>query len=51
MESLEEDWWSDRLSDAAADAEDRGLVSESGALEVVSSFDLLRRPGRVVAGR
>ena len=50
MESPEEDWWSERLSAAAADAEDRGLVGEAGELEVVSSFDLLRRPGRIVAG-
>jgi rubrerythrin len=51
MESPEEDWWSERLSAAAADAEDRGLVGESCALEVVSSFDLLRRPGKIVAAQ
>lgn len=50
METVDEDWWSDRLSTAAADAEDRGLVEAAAELEIVSSFDLLRRPGKIVAG-
>lgn len=49
MENPEEDWWSGRLAAAAADAEDRGMVTEGLGIEVVSSFDLLRRPGRVVS--
>jgi hypothetical protein len=50
MENPAEGRWSDRLSSAAADAEDRGLVNGLGSLEIVSSFDLLRRPGKIVAG-
>jgi ATP-dependent helicase YprA (DUF1998 family) len=50
MENPDEDYWSDRLSTAAADAEDRGLVDGLGGLEIVSSFDLLRRPGKIAAG-
>ena len=50
MENPDPDYWSDRLSIAAADAEDRGLVAGLGSLEVVSSFDLLRRPGKIAAG-
>jgi hypothetical protein len=51
METVDEDWWSERLSSAAADAEDRGIVQEAAELEIVSSFDLLRRPGKIVAAR
>ena len=50
MENPEEAFWSDRLAAAAADAEDQGLVDGLGSLEVVSSFDLLRRPGKIAAG-
>jgi hypothetical protein len=50
MENPEESLWSDRLSSAAADAEDRGLVDGLGSLEIVTSFDLLRRPGKIAAG-
>ena len=49
MENPDEDYWSNRLSAAAADAEDRGLVDEVRSLEIVSSFDLLRRPGKIAA--
>ncbi|HEV7529723.1 MAG TPA: DEAD/DEAH box helicase [Solirubrobacteraceae bacterium] len=50
MENPDESFWSNRLSLAAADAEDRALVSGLGSLEIVSSFDLLRRPGKIAAG-
>lgn len=50
LEDPREDWWSDRLSAAVADAEDRGLVPEGGRVECRSAFDLLRRPGAVYAG-
>jgi Lhr-like helicase len=46
MESRDEDWLSPRLASAVAAAEDAGHER----VEVVSSFDLLRRPGRVLAG-
>jgi hypothetical protein len=50
LEDTREDWWSDRLADAVADAEDRGLVPAGGHAECHTSFDLLRRPGAVFAG-
>jgi hypothetical protein len=50
LEDTREDWWSERLSTAVADAEDRGLVPDGQAAECRSSFDLLRRPGAVFAG-
>jgi len=50
MENPDESFWSDRLSLAAADAEDRGRVNGLGDLEIVSSFDLLRRPGKIASG-
>jgi ATP-dependent helicase YprA (DUF1998 family) len=50
FEDDREDWWSDRLSLAVADAEDRGLIPNGGVAECRSSFDLLRRPGAVFAG-
>ena len=50
LEDTREDWWSDRLSEAVADAEDRGLVPDGGLAECRASFDLLRRPGAVFAG-
>ncbi|UGS35342.1 DEAD/DEAH box helicase [Capillimicrobium parvum] len=50
LEDDREDWWSERLARAVADAEDRGLIPEGGAAECRSSFDLLRRPGAVFAG-
>jgi ATP-dependent helicase YprA (DUF1998 family) len=50
LEDTREDWWSDRLSEAVADAEDRGLVPDGGMAECRPSFDLLRRPGAVFAG-
>lgn len=49
MERGDEAGWSPRLSLAAEDAVGRGLAAERSSLEVVSSFDLLRRPGAVVA--
>jgi hypothetical protein len=50
LEDTREDWWSDRLSDAVADAEDRCLAPAGGKAECHASFDLLRRPGAVFAG-
>ena len=50
MENPVEDFWSDRLALAEADAADQGLVAGPGSLEVVSTFDLLRRPGKIAAG-
>ena len=50
MENSAEDFWSDRLALAEADAADQGLVAGPGSLEVVSTFDLLRRPGKIAAG-
>lgn len=51
LEDTRDDWWADRLSDAVADAADLRLVPEEGDAECKSSFDLLRRPGWVIAGR
>ena len=50
LEDTREDWWPDRIADAVADAEDRGLVPDGGHAECRTSFDLLRRPGAVFAG-
>lgn len=50
LEDTREEWWSDRLSDASADAADLGLIPTDGVAECKSSFDLLRRPGWVIAG-
>ena len=47
LEIRHPDFLSERLALAWADAQDRGLVPGGGDPEVVSSFDLLRRPGRI----
>jgi hypothetical protein len=51
LEHRHRDFLSERLALAWADAEDQDLTPEAGTLEVVSSFDLLRRPGRVAIGQ
>lgn len=51
LEDTRAGYRSERLTLALADAEDRGLVPDGGAVECWSSFDLLRRPGAVFAGR
>ncbi len=47
LERDHRDFLSERLALAWADAEDQGLVAEAVDPKLVSSFDLLRRPGRV----
>jgi hypothetical protein len=50
LEHPSEDFLPDRLALAVADAEARGLVQAGHRAELVSSFDLLRRPARVAVG-
>jgi hypothetical protein len=50
LELTEEGSRSARLTAACLDAVERGLVSDAGQLQCWSSFDLLRRPGKVFAG-
>jgi hypothetical protein len=47
LERDHRDFLSKRLALAWADAEDRGFVAEPDGPRLVSSFELLRRPGRV----
>jgi ATP-dependent helicase YprA (DUF1998 family) len=49
LEDPHDDRLGDRLAEAVAEAEAAGLVPLGGRAEAVSSFDLLRRPGAVVA--
>ena len=49
LEDHQDDRVGDRLAEAVAEAEAAGLVPLGGRAEAVSSFDLLRRPGAVVA--
>jgi hypothetical protein len=49
LEDPHDDRLGDRLAEAVAEVEAAGLVPLGGRAEAVSSFDLLRRPGAVVA--
>lgn len=50
LEHPSDDYMPDRLALAVADAEARGGVPAGQHAEIVSSFDLLRRPARVAVG-
>jgi hypothetical protein len=50
LEHPSHDYLPDRLALAVADAEARGVVPAGQRAELVSSFDLLRRPARVAVG-
>lgn len=50
LEHPSDDYLPDRLALAIADAETRGAVPSGQGAELVSSFDLLRRPARVAVG-
>src|SRR5262249_4801604 len=50
LEQPSEDYMPDRLALAIADAEARGAVPAGHPAELISSFDMLRRPARVAVG-